>query len=71
MALGVTLIPDFIVQETVDAGELARVLEDWSAPAIAVHTLFPQSRNMPLRLRRFVDFLVSELGGRDNHQVLS
>lgn len=61
--LGVTLVPDFIAQPALDAGRLVRVLEAWSAPPIAVHALFAQSRNMPLRLRRFVDFLVSELGG--------
>lgn len=63
--LGVTLVPDFIAQDALDAGRLVRVLEDWSAPPIAVHALFAQSRNMPLRLRRFVDFLVEELGGGD------
>ncbi|MGY0799601.1 LysR substrate-binding domain-containing protein [Lysobacter sp. A286] len=67
--LGVVLLPDFIAQDAVDAGRLVRVLEDWSAPAIAVHALFPQSRNMPLRLRRFVDFLVAELGGEDGQIV--
>lgn len=61
--LGVTLVPDFIAQDALDDGRLVRVLEDWSPPPIAVHALFAQSRNMPLRLRRFVDFLVDELGG--------
>lgn len=60
--LGIVLLPDFISEEAVAAGRLVPVLEDWSAPPIAVHALFPQSRNMPLRLRRFVDFLVEELG---------
>lgn len=59
--LGVVMLPDFIAQEYLDTGRLVRVLEDWSAPPIAVHALFAQSRNMPLRLRRFVDFLVAEL----------
>lgn len=63
--LGITMLPDFIVQAELDAGRLVRVLEDWRPPPIAVHALFAQSRNMPLRLRRFVDFLVSELGDED------
>lgn len=61
--LGVTLVPDFIARDELAAGRLVRVLGDWSPPPIAAHALFAQSRNMPLRLRRFVDFLVSELGG--------
>lgn len=60
--MGITLAPDFIAQDELAAGTLVRVLEDWSAPPIAVHALFAQSRNMPLRLRKFVDFLVGELG---------
>ncbi|MGY0560451.1 LysR family transcriptional regulator [Luteimonas sp. A277] len=59
---GIVLVPDFISQDAVAAGRLVPVLEEWKAPPIAVHALFPQSRNMPLRLRRFLDFLVDELG---------
>lgn len=60
--LGFVLLPDFISAPVVAAGRLVPVLEDWQAPPIAVHALFPQSRNMPVRVRRFVDFLVAELG---------
>lgn len=60
--LGITLTPDFIVQQELDDGRLVRVLPEWTPPPIAVHALFAQSRNMPLRLRKFVDFLVDELG---------
>ena len=60
--LGITLVPDFIAADAITAGTLVRVLEDWSAPPIAVHALFQQTRSMSLRLRRFIDFLVEELG---------
>lgn len=60
--IGIALVPDFIAADAITAGKLVRVLEDWSAPPIAVHALFQQARSMPLRLRRFVDFLVEELG---------
>ena len=63
--LGITLLPDFIAGDELASGRLVRVLEDWSPPPIAVHALFAQSRNMPLRLRRFVDFLVEELGSAE------
>src|SRR5690554_2194008 len=61
--LGIALLPDFISHDAVAAGRLVPVLQEWKGPTIAVHALFPQSRNMPLRLRRFVDFLAEELGG--------
>ncbi|NLB14701.1 MAG: LysR family transcriptional regulator [Gammaproteobacteria bacterium] len=60
--LGIALVPDFIAADAITAGTLVRVLEDWSAPPIAVHALFQQTRSMSLRLRRFIDFLVEELG---------
>ena len=60
--LGIALVPDFISDDAVADGRLVPVLEEWHGPPIAVHALFPQSRNMPLRLRKFVDFLVGELG---------
>ena len=69
--LGVTLVPDFIAQPGLESGRLVRVLEEWSAPPIAVHALFAQSRNMPLRVRRFVDFLVEELGGAEAGAIVS
>lgn len=61
--LGIALVPDFISDDAVADGRLVPVLEEWHGPPIAVHALFPQSRNMPLRLRHFVDFLAEELGG--------
>ncbi len=60
--IGIALVPDFIVADAIADGTLLRVLPHWSAPPIAVHALFQQARSMPLRLRRFVDFLVEELG---------
>lgn len=60
--LGFVLLPEFIAAPALAQGRLVRVLTDWLPPPIAVHALFPQSRNMPLRVRRFVDFLVDRLG---------
>ncbi|MCK9490024.1 MAG: LysR family transcriptional regulator [Xanthomonadales bacterium] len=60
--MGFVVLPEFICAPAVAAGRLVPVMTDWQAPPIAVHALFPQSRNMPVRVRRFVDFLVAELG---------
>ena len=59
--LGIALLPDFITDEAISAGRLVPLLEGWTTPPIAVHALFPQSRNMPARTRHFVDFLVEQL----------
>ncbi|WP_460454260.1 LysR family transcriptional regulator [Arenimonas aestuarii] len=62
--LGAALLPEFIVRESLTSGALVALLEDWHAPPVAVHALFPPSRNMPLRVRRFVDFLMESLQPR-------
>lgn len=59
--VGIALLPDFITKEAMAAGRLVQLLDPWHAPPIGVHALFPQSRNMPVRVRHFVDFLVAEL----------
>lgn len=45
------------VGEDVRAGRLVSVLDDWAAPPIGIHTVFPQRRQLPLRVRLFIDLL--------------
>ncbi|MCK9282740.1 MAG: LysR family transcriptional regulator [Rhodocyclaceae bacterium] len=44
------------VGDDLRAGRLVAVLDDWAAPPLGIHAVFPQ-RQMPLRLRLFVDQL--------------
>lgn len=57
---GVALIPDYIVDEDVEAGRLCRVLEPYVSLEMTVQALYLDARYMPLRLRRFIDFLAEE-----------
>lgn len=59
---GIALLPRFIVDEAIATRALAAVLPEWQAPAIAVHAVYPPTRRLPLRTRRFIDFLVEALG---------
>lgn len=61
--LGLVLLPEFIVGDALAAGRLVEVLPDWRPPPIAVHALYPPNRQLPLRTRRFLDFLIEALGG--------
>jgi DNA-binding transcriptional LysR family regulator len=55
---GVTLMPTFIIGEAVRQGRLQPVLSDWSAGSpVAVHAIYPASRNLSPKVRVFVDFL--------------
>lgn len=60
---GVGLIPDYIVAEDVEAGRLARVLTDYPSLEMTVQALYLDARYMPLRLRRFIDYLAEEFSG--------
>lgn len=61
--LGLVLLPRFIVGDAIASGRLVEVLPDWRPPPIAVHALYPPNRQLPLRTRRFLDFLIEALGG--------
>jgi DNA-binding transcriptional LysR family regulator len=45
------------VHAEIDAGKLATVLDQYSAPGNDIYAVFAQRRHLPLRIRAFVDFL--------------
>lgn len=45
------------VGEDIAAGRLTSVLDDFAAPPIGIHAVFPQRRHLPLRVRLFLDML--------------
>lgn len=54
---GVTILLDTVIAEDVAQGRLLRLLPEWKLPDGAIHAVFPPGRDMPLRVRRFVEFL--------------
>lgn len=52
----------FIVEEDLRSGALVEVLSGFGGRSRPVTLLYPQNRHVPLRVRSFVDFLVTELG---------
>ena len=61
--LGIVCLPDFIAGDDIEAGELVRLLADWTAPEAPIHAVFPPQRHPSAKLRAFIDFLVERLGG--------
>lgn len=53
---GVAMLPSAFVRPQVEAGRLARVLPEWSGPAVTVSALYTD-RRMPARLRLLLDHL--------------
>jgi DNA-binding transcriptional LysR family regulator len=63
--LGIVYLPDFIIGDDLESGELIQLLADWEAPEIPIHAVFPPQRHPSAKLRAFVDFLALRLGRPD------
>ena len=60
--LGVTLQPDFLIDETLRERKLVRVLSDWETDDLAVFAVYPNRKFLPPKVRSFIDFLVERFG---------
>jgi len=58
---GLTILPEWLVGDTLTSGKLERVLPDWNIPTVDATVVFPASRHLPERVRAFVDFAVKNL----------
>lgn len=62
--LGIALLPDSIVQDYVDAGQLVKVLPHWKSPHGIFHAVYPSRRGLLPAVRVFIDYLVEHLTKR-------
>jgi len=53
------------VGDDVAAGRLVTLLDDFAAPPVGIHAVFPQRRHLPLRVRLFLDYLKHTYGNAD------
>lgn len=58
---GIAALPDFIAEEALVAGDVVRILTDWSLPQSFLHLLSPPSRLRPARVKALSDHLVDTL----------
>jgi len=59
--VGFTSAPDFIVQPLLSQGRLQTVLDDWQAPLLTLHAVYPTRRHLAAVVRSFADFLAETL----------
>jgi DNA-binding transcriptional LysR family regulator len=59
--VGVAYLPQFVVQESLNAGALERVLPEFSLPPGLLHAVFPSRRGMVPAVRALIDALVDGL----------
>jgi len=55
--LGVVHCPLFITGARIAARELQPLLQDWSAPAVPIHVVYPANRHLSARTRAFVAWM--------------
>ncbi len=58
---GVTTLPPFIAKDYIRSGALVPILNGWQTEGGPVQILMPNQKEIPLRIRRFVDFLGEKL----------
>lgn len=60
--IGIARLPLWMVDTEIEAGLLRPVLERLALPAFGIHAVFPSARQIPVKVRLFVDFMRDELG---------
>ena len=59
--LGITLLPNFIVEEGLADGRLVKVLEDYERTPLTLFALYPSRHHVPAKTRRFLEYLLEYL----------
>ncbi|MHA3794449.1 LysR family transcriptional regulator [Sphingomonas sp. YL-JM2C] len=57
MGEGITIHPNYMVREYVEAGRLVVLMPDYVPTGLRIHAVFPQRRFLPARIRVFLDFI--------------
>lgn len=68
--LGVILLPKAVAAQDLAAGRLRRILPDWQAKSTPVYAL-TETRLLPAKTRRFIEFLQEHLGRPSNGDTYS
>lgn len=58
---GVILQPDFLVYEDLNSGRLVELMPAYRGPELDIHALYPTRKQLPLKVRRLLEFLGNAL----------
>lgn len=59
--LGITLLPDFIVEPGLADGRLVKLLDDFERAPLTLFALYPSRQHVPAKTRHFLEFLLEHL----------
>ncbi len=60
---GIAFLPTWMLKLDIDEGRLIEVLPKHAPAALPVYALFPKDKDMPLKVRCFIDFIKQEFKG--------
>jgi DNA-binding transcriptional LysR family regulator len=58
---GITILPSFLCQKYIDSKKLLRVLPSWEARKENIHIVYPPTKNLPKRVKTFIQLALSVL----------
>ena len=67
--LGIAFSPDFVAGDSLRAGRVQGLLQDFDPGPLGVLAMYPSARHLAAKVRVLVDFLVRRLG-EERQQVL-
>jgi DNA-binding transcriptional LysR family regulator len=66
---GIVQLPEVGVSDRLSSGEFVEVLQEWRPAPVPVTLLYPHRRNLPSRVRVFMDWMVTLLAPRMAQQA--
>lgn len=69
--LGIAGLPSYVIGQSLQQGDLERVLPDWRLFDMTIWAGLPSRRHLPARTRAFLDFLLELFGGEDRDPWLA
>ncbi|MBF0174242.1 MAG: LysR family transcriptional regulator [Magnetococcales bacterium] len=60
--VGIAILPDFLIDKDLAAQTLVALLPDFALPQPGMYAVYPSSRHLSIKVRRFIDFLVDRFG---------
>ena len=59
---GIVYGPTFVFGEQIALGNLVELLPQYRTPELTIQAVYPSARHLPLKVRRFLDYLVADFG---------
>lgn len=60
--IGIARFPYHFIQPDIESGRLVRLLHDFERQEAAVFVMYPGQRELALKTRAFIDFIIAEIG---------